>query len=721
MSESRCINCMKTIDAGIACPHCGALQQADPNFPYALRPNTILHGKYLIGRVLGQGGFGITYVGFDLALEMKVAVKEYFPQGLAGRSGSSSQLVWNKTQLEAGQAEQGVKAFLKEARQMAKLDSLPAIVRVRDTFPDNGTAYIVMDFVEGETMKVRLLKTGPMKFEHCIAFLEPLMQSLDSMHANELIHRDISPDNIMVQPDGTPCLLDLGAAKDLSGNSSLSTQMVMKKGFSPLEQYTTGGNIGPWTDVYAMSATIYYAVTGRLVPNVMDRAFGQCALNFALSDGTLLPPPVQEVLQEGLAIQPADRIQSIGELEKWLRQAAEDSGRQAETFIDRSDVDDTSDLAETNEPTDAIESSDIGSTEDTADAPNTSTASGTKNTNATSDKIDAVNTTDAKPTGAVPDSTEAANMADAKPTGVVLDSADATDTADAKHTGTASDTTEAENTPDAKHIGAVSDSTDAASATNTEHTSTTSDTLHEADTTNTRNRTDPAAKEGSSGKSTEFTEPQKTKSGKSRKKAGLIAIAAAAVAVVIGIAAIVGGKYSSGEMADITTYHEDGYARYVKGSSYRVEDIYTITFMDSIEENSTAWDVSGAGDGSVMAWVETNGSGYDLYIGGDGGVDLADGNYLFAFFSNVEEINFNSCVYTDNVTDMSRMFCGCSSLVNLDLSSFDTSKVTNMGYMFFGCNSLTSLDLSGFDTSNASGKYSMFLDCSISAEEAGLN
>ena len=622
MSKSRCINCMKKIDAGIACPHCGALQQADPNYPYAMRPNTILHGKYLIGRVLGQGGFGITYVGFDLALEIKVAVKEYFPQGLAGRSGSSSQIIWNRTQVGTAESEQSVQSFLKEARRMAKLDSLPAIVRVRDTFQENGTAYIVMDFVNGMDLKSGLKKNGIMTFENCVRFLEPLMDSLEKMHAKELIHRDISPDNIMVQPDGKPCLLDLGAAKDLTRSGSQSTQMVMKQGFSPLEQCTSGGNIGPWTDVYALTATIYYCITGKLVPNVMDRAYNTnyngsgAALDFTTVSGQSLPPAVCSVLNAGLALRAEDRIQTIGELRTALKNAC----RGIPYSGGNSGGDAGGGFGGTNG------SGGGGSTGGTSSGTSGNGGSGSGGEN---------------------------------------------------HGGSGG-----------------SDS------------------------------------EGSGGNSGSGTHGG---AGKSKKKLGLLAIAAAAVVVVVGIAVAVGGNGNSVnvvsdtddgiEVTEVTiadasgnvmmadAYNEDEDVHYVLGGSYERKDIYTITFVDSIEENSTAWDVSAAGDGSVMAWVETNDSGYDLYIGGDGGVDLTDGSYLFYRYSNVEEIDFNSCVYTGDVEYMSYMFAQCISLTSLDLNGFDTSNVTKMNHMFYGCRNLVSVNLSSFDTSNVKLMGFMFAEC----------
>ena len=258
------------------CSECGRPYGSVETEPFALKPGTILDGKYLVGEMLGQGGFGITYIGFDLLLEQKVAIKEYYPMstGMVSRENSTT-VVWSSAVMQKSGMEKGFDSFLKEARKMAKLGGISGVVGVKSVFIQNETAYIVMDFIEGETLLKKLQREGPMDYGTCISLMTPIMQALVEVHKHGIIHRDISPDNIMVQSDGKLILLDLGAAKDLDiqgkdGNVQ-SSQMVAKHGFSPVEQYGQAGKIGPWTDVYAMAATIYYCCTGVLPPSATDR------------------------------------------------------------------------------------------------------------------------------------------------------------------------------------------------------------------------------------------------------------------------------------------------------------------------------------------------------------------------------------------------------------------------------------------------------------------
>ena len=258
------------------CSECGRPYGSVETEPFDLKPGTILDGKYLVGEMLGQGGFGITYIGFDLLLEQKVAIKEYYPMstGMVSRENSTT-VVWSSAVMQKSGMEKGFDSFLKEARKMAKLGGIPGVVGVKSVFIQNETAYIVMDFIEGETLLKKLQREGPMDYGTCISLMTPIMQALAEVHKHGIIHRDISPDNIMVQSDGKLILLDLGAAKDLDiqgkdGNVQ-SSQMVAKHGFSPVEQYGQAGKIGPWTDVYAMAATIYYCCTGVLPPSATDR------------------------------------------------------------------------------------------------------------------------------------------------------------------------------------------------------------------------------------------------------------------------------------------------------------------------------------------------------------------------------------------------------------------------------------------------------------------
>ena len=185
------------------CSECGRPYGSVETEPFALKPGTILDGKYLVGEMLGQGGFGITYIGFDLLLEQKVAIKEYYPMstGMVSRENSTT-VVWSSAVMQKSGMEKGFDSFLKEARKMAKLGGIPGVVGVKSVFIQNETAYIVMDFIEGETLLKKLQRGGPMDYGTCISLMTPIMQALAEVHKHGIIHRDISPDNIMVQSDG---------------------------------------------------------------------------------------------------------------------------------------------------------------------------------------------------------------------------------------------------------------------------------------------------------------------------------------------------------------------------------------------------------------------------------------------------------------------------------------------------------------------------------------
>ena len=309
------------------CPECGRPYGSVNTESFALKPGTILDGKYLVGEMLGQGGFGITYIGFDLLLEQKVAIKEYFPMstGMVSRE-NRSMVVWSTAMMGKTGTQKGFDSFLKEARKMAKLGGIPGVVGVKSVFIQNETAYIVMDFIEGETLLKKLQREGPMPFDTCLSLLTPIIQALAEVHEHGIIHRDISPDNIMVRPDGRLILLDLGAAKDLDiqgrdGNVQ-SSQMVAKQGFSPIEQYQRNASIGPWTDVYAMAATIYYCCTGILPPTAVDRI-----VDDTLTCQPLLTQAQFDVLAYCMSIRAENRPRSMTAL---LQMAVRPQGGQAE-------------------------------------------------------------------------------------------------------------------------------------------------------------------------------------------------------------------------------------------------------------------------------------------------------------------------------------------------------------------------------------------------------
>ena len=316
MEFNRCPGCMEPSQEN-PCSRCGFDSRSPSGMEYALPLNTILAGKYVVGRVLGQGGFGITYIGWDLALERKVAIKEYYPSGQVSRTQGTRSLTWYTTEQASVARKSGMEMFLKEARKMVKVDNIPGVVRVLELFQENGTAYIVMEFVEGETLKTRLQKTGPLSWSQAKTIFEPVVHAMSKVHRAGLVHRDLSPDNLMLTADGSVKILDLGAAKDLNVNSGASSMQVAKSGFSPLEQYIQRGNSGPWTDVYAIAATIYYTLTGKLPPNAVDR-LDHDTLSWSEPGLSALPPAALAALEHAMEVQISDRIQTMDELEQRL-------------------------------------------------------------------------------------------------------------------------------------------------------------------------------------------------------------------------------------------------------------------------------------------------------------------------------------------------------------------------------------------------------------------
>lgn len=326
MAQAYCYSCMKPLGRPDGkCPHCGCgnAESAKSQPAHALPCGTVLNKRYLVGRVLGQGGFGITYIGFDLLLELRVCIKEYFPNGAAMRSGARGGTVyWNSGTLNE-ELKRGRDSFLTEARKAVRLRDLKSVVKVWDVFYCNETAYIIMEYIEGVTLRRHLQsQKRPMEATACFRALLPMMRDLDEIHKRDIVHRDISPDNIIVRPDGGLTLVDLGAAKDLSLGHAQASRLVTKQGFSPMEQYATGGRIGPWTDVYSISATLYTCVTGRYVPSPMDRSAG------VKPDLSMFSPPVAAVLEQGLGFYPKDRIQDMATLSSRLSAAFSRSVRQ---------------------------------------------------------------------------------------------------------------------------------------------------------------------------------------------------------------------------------------------------------------------------------------------------------------------------------------------------------------------------------------------------------
>ena len=285
------------------CPHCGFDNASSLNEPHQLECGSILVGSYLVGCVLGQGGFGITYVGWDLNLDLKIAIKEYYPLGFAARDTHTHVSVLSLGGDKKEFYERGMERFVNEAKTLARLTRDNSIVGVRGFFHENGTAYIIMDFVEGETLKALCAKSGgKLPAQETLRLFRPLCDSLARVHASGLLHRDISPDNIILRPDGVLTLVDFGAARQISAYGEHSNTINVKHGFAPEEQYRTHGEQGPWSDVYALCATIYRIVTGVTPPQALDRLTSGATITPPRQLGAELTPGQENALLHGLGV-----------------------------------------------------------------------------------------------------------------------------------------------------------------------------------------------------------------------------------------------------------------------------------------------------------------------------------------------------------------------------------------------------------------------------------
>lgn len=313
-----CYHCMQDKGDALTCPHCRVTHLPD-SAPHHLVPGSIVGRRYIVGRVLGEGGFGITYIGLDDILKIPVAVKEYFPHGHSHRDSATSRVIPTSSTNSTAFFQKGKERFLVEARNMARFFREPGIVDVRDFFEENNTAYIVMEYLDGVDLRRYLRANGTLMPDDAFRLLMPAMRSLEKIHKAGLIHRDISPDNIMFLTDGSLKLMDFGAARDYEDeNRSLS--VMLKPGYAPEEQYRKKGEQGPWTDVYAICATLYRCITGKTPPEAPDRTY-EDELKKPSELGVAISPALENVLLYGLAVRKADRCPSMTELIRLIDEA----------------------------------------------------------------------------------------------------------------------------------------------------------------------------------------------------------------------------------------------------------------------------------------------------------------------------------------------------------------------------------------------------------------
>lgn len=303
-----CLYCFGDLDERRVCRACGKKANDEPNLPHQLAKRSMLQKRYLIDKAIGEGGFGITYAAWDVVRGIKVAIKEYYPSGYVSRDPRSNRIIINAKQNYAA-SNRGLKRFIDEAKNLTSINNLAGIVSVYDFFSANNTAYIVMEYLDGISLKKYVRRKGKLDIDATLAILKPVILSLGEVHATGLIHRDISPDNILITKNNEVKLIDFGASKAANPDGQ-SVSIVLKQGFAPEEQYRLHGEQGPWTDIYALGVTIYYCITGQLPPESIQRMY----------DDTIIPPsqlnvkiqPFREkALMKALAVFAKDRYQNI--------------------------------------------------------------------------------------------------------------------------------------------------------------------------------------------------------------------------------------------------------------------------------------------------------------------------------------------------------------------------------------------------------------------------
>ena len=570
----RCVGCMKMKNNSPICEHCGYNENI-PNLPHELPIGTMLKGQYMVGKELGQGGFGITYIGWDCNLDIPVAIKEYYPNSFVSREASQSLTVAcsdSVGELYRTSRER----FLREARALARLRSVPGIVDVYNFFEENNTAYIIMEYVRGVDLKHYIKQLGrPLIPAELFAVLRPIMNVLNKVHEEGLVHRDISPDNIMIQPDGSSKLLDFGAVREVGSPElekmlSQSTDAILKHGFAPIEQYQRRGNLGPWTDVYALCATAHYCLTGKIPPDAPERMIEQEPVHWESIRG--LTAQQIAAFSRGMELLPQNRLHSVKELSDAL-------------FGPSGPVPPI--------PPDPPEPPEPPFPPDPPEPPHPPR----------------------------------------KPGWITIAAA--------------------------VLIGAI------------------------------------------------LLMP---KGGKDTKDEPKLNHDPKPVETMVEVPETEAPKYAPNAWKENVIGPLDPLSE-IPG--IKKEDIVSVTFLGSTED-APSDSVSVSSYGTVLIWKEKNGSYYDVYIASDGGINAKEyaADSFFSGCSNLKRIEFNGLFHTEYSTTMYGMFYGCSSLTELDLSSFDTSNVTSFDFMFDGCSNLTELYISSFDTSSAVSMFQMFCNCS---------
>lgn len=316
-----CINCMSQIETDGECPCCHFEQEGYRSKPRFLPPGTVLKERYVLGRVSGEGNFGITYTGWDLLLESRVAVKEFFPISRVSRnveSGDTDVYVFQEEDYE-----ESLHKYLDEGKRLSRLNQVEGIVSIRDFFYANQTAYIIMEYIEGISIKAYVEKHGVMTSEEALKLMRPVMDALEKVHENGIIHRDISPDNIMMTKENKLVLVDFGSARQVNTMDEQSMTVMIKRGYSSPELYRSHGEQGAWSDVYAICATMYFMFVGNAPDEAIDRILDDETPSLLDMPEVRVPNKIKKVIMKGISVRQKERYQSMKALKEALRSASE--------------------------------------------------------------------------------------------------------------------------------------------------------------------------------------------------------------------------------------------------------------------------------------------------------------------------------------------------------------------------------------------------------------
>ncbi len=314
--QNLCIGCMRPLKDDLICSLCHFEQGKYRPIPRCLLPGTEVAERYVLGRVLGEGNFGITYIGWDKVLSKRVAVKEYYPTDYVSRDvlrGTDRKVYVYESRVKK-EYKDNLDKFLNEARCLTRFNHMAGIVAVQDFFYENETAYIVMDYVGERNVKQEIRENGAMDAKEVLMLMRPILEALSKIHRTGMVHRDISPDNILFAEDDSLVLIDFGSARIRNMEMTKSMTIVFKRGFSPEEQYRAKGKQGAWSDVYAVCATMYFMMTGQAPEDVIERMIGAKVIPLSDFPEINISERAKNAIMKGISIRAEDRYASMDSL-----------------------------------------------------------------------------------------------------------------------------------------------------------------------------------------------------------------------------------------------------------------------------------------------------------------------------------------------------------------------------------------------------------------------